>query len=377
MKDKNLLMIPGPVQVDPAVLHKMQVEMFSHRSKEYETLQAEVCANLQKVLGAKGNVFVITGSGTAAIEFMVSNLVAPGEKIVCCVNGVFGKRLAECIKVFDEDMTVIESPAGSGIDLEGLRYAVSAGGVKIVACVLNETSTGVFNQINEVGKIAKSAGAMLIVDDVSGVGNPFSMDEVGVDALATATQKAIGAPPGLAFAIFNEKAMNKARNTPHRNFYFNFETFEKFAKKNQTPYTPPISILLATKKSTELILAEGVDEFVKRHNKCARATRAAMKALGFSLFADPAVASNCVTSVACDFSVELVTKMKQDFKVQMANGQDELKGKIFRIGHMGPVDWKDLLLTVSAMEMALLELKGEDKIGVGTAAFMREWVKKN
>ena len=201
------------------------------------------------------------------------------------------------------------------------------------------------------------------------------MDEVGIDAIATATQKAIGAPPGLAFAIFNKNAMGKARKTPHRNFYFNFETFEKFAKKNQTPYTPPISILLATKKSLELILAEGVDAFIERHGKCARCTRAAMKALGFTLFADPAVASNCVTSVACDFSVELVTKMKQDYMVQMANGQDELKGKIFRIGHMGPVDWKDLLLTVAAVEMALFELKGEDKIGVGTNAFVREWLK--
>ena len=161
MKDKNLLMIPGPVQVDPAVLHKMQVEMFSHRSKEYETLQADVCAGLQKILKTNGNVFVITGSGTAAIEFMVSNLVASGEKVVCCVNGVFGKRLAECVKAFGGDTTVIESSSGSGIDLDGLKRAVTSGDVKIVACVLNETSTGVFNQKVEVSRIAKSAGALL------------------------------------------------------------------------------------------------------------------------------------------------------------------------------------------------------------------------
>lgn len=374
MNDKNLLMIPGPVQVNPAVLHKMQVEMFSHRSQDYMDLHKEICAGLQKILGTSGQVFVITSSGTGAIEFMVSNIVGPDDTVVCCVNGVFGKRLSQCVQIYTDNVTLVKSPAGCGIDLEALETALNDGAT-IVTCVFNETSTGVVNQLEDVARIVKSKGALLLVDNVSGVGNPFNMDEIGVDALATATQKGIGAPPGLSFAILNEHALKKAKNTPHRNFYFNLDTFEKFAKKNQTPYTPPVSIVLAVKKSIDLILSEGVDNFVDRHQRCARATRAAVLALGLELFADPAVASNCVTTIKCDFALELVAKMHTEFKVQVANGQGDLKGKILRIGHMGVTDWKDLLPTIGAMEMALQSVKGEDRIGTGIKAFMKEWVK--
>jgi aspartate aminotransferase-like enzyme len=352
MTTKELIMLPGPVNVDHNVLLAMGTAMFNHRGPKFFRLYAEVKEKLRKLLNTKGEVYFITGSGTAGNEFAAANLVSPHEKVVVCSNGFFAERLCDTYKLIGAQVVEVRSEWGKGINLSELKEKVE--GASLVALVFNETSTGVLNQVRNVAEIAHKAGALCVVDNVSGIGNAYEMDPWGIDVTVIATQKGIAAPPGMAFVAFSEKAREKALKTPKRSLYFNLEWYEKSAKENSTPATPAISIVYALNKALDLIFDEGIEKFVKRHYLNAEALRRGVEALGLKLFAEKELASNTVTAIALDGKAKDVVKtMDEKFGVVVAPGMGAYRDNMIRIGHMGRVDEKDIISTLSALELSL------------------------
>lgn len=367
MMGKELLMIPGPIPVSDDVLAEMSKPMFSHRGARFESMFSDITTGVSKLLDASGRVFTLTCSGTGGNEAAIANLVAPNDRVVCCVNGWFGARFKDTVKVYTDNIVDVTSELGRAINLADLEAKIK--GASVVTCVFNETSTGIVNPIREIGRICSENGTLLVVDNVSGIGNRFSMDKWNVDAVVTATQKAMGAPPGMAFVAMSDHAWQKVLNTPRRSYYFDLMTYEKFLLKNQTPFTPSISVMLAIRKSLANILSEGVDNFVDRHTRCAEAVRQGVEALGLELFADRRSASNTVTAIRAEGFAENVLKtMKEKYGIVIADGQAQLKGKIFRIGHMGVTDHKDILATMGALELTLKEIGRDVELGRGVAA---------
>jgi len=368
MKNEELVMLPGPVSVDHRVLLAMATSMFNHRGPKFNKIFVEVKEKMKRVLNTSSEIYLITGSGTAGVEFAVSNLVAPGEKVVVCTNGYFADRLHDTFKAYGANVVEVKSPWGGGVDLEALKERVD--GASIVALVFNETSTGVVNQVREVAQIARKAGALCFVDNVSGIGNAYEMDAWGIDVTVTATQKGLATPPGVSFAALSERAREKAYKTPKRSFYFNIELFDKAAGEHSTPATPAISIVNALNVSLDQILEEGLEAFVRRHSVNAEAFRRGIYALGLELFADRKLASNTVSAVKVGGKArDIANLMRDKHEVIVAAGLGKYRDDVLRVGHMGRVDTKDIVTTLSALELSLKELGlHRGKLGDGVRA---------
>lgn len=355
MKNEELVMLPGPVSVDHKVLLAMATSMFNHRGPKFNRLFVEVKDKLRRILGTSSEIYFITGSGTAGVEFAVSNLVAPGDKVVVCTNGYFAERMRDTFKAYGASVVEVASEWGRGVDLEGLKDQVD--GAAIVAVVFNETSTGVVNQVREVAQIARRAGALCFVDNISGVGNPYEMDAWGIDVTVIATQKGLATPPGASFVALSERAREKAYKTPKRSVYFNIELFDKAAAEQSTPATPAISIINALNVSLDEILEEGVERFVRRHSVNAEAFRRGVFAMGLELFSDRSVASNTVSAIRIEGRARAVANTMRDrHEVVVAAGLGRYRDDVLRVGHMGRVDMKDIVTTLSALELSLKEL---------------------
>lgn len=374
MKNEELVMLPGPVNVDHRVLLAMATRMFNHRGPRFNRLFVEVKEKLRRVLGTSSEIYFITGSGSAGVEFAVSNLVAPGEKVVVCTNGYFADRMRDTFRACGAQVVEIPSEWGRGVDVEALKEHVD--GASVVGVVFNETSTGVMNQVKEVAKVARRAGALCLVDNISGVGNPFEMDAWDIDVTVIATQKGLAVPPGASFVAMSERAREKAYRTPKRSYYFNIELFDKAAAEQSTPATPAISIVNALNASLDEILEEGVERFVRRHSVNAEAFRRGVCAIGLELFADRSVASNTVTAIRLEGKARSVVNVMRDkYEVVVAAGLGKYRDDMLRVGHMGRVDMKDIVTTLSALELSLKELGLlEGRLGSGVQAALEYYL---
>jgi aspartate aminotransferase-like enzyme len=355
MKDEELVMLPGPVNVDHRVLLSMATTMFNHRGPKFNKLFQDVKSKLRRVLNTSSEIYFITGSGTAGNEFAVSNLVSPNDKVVVCVNGYFADRLSDTFKAYGTSVVEVKSEWGKGIDLMALENAVED--ATLVAAVFNETSTGVLNQIREVARITHKAGALCLVDNVSGIGNPYEMDPWGIDVTVTATQKGLATPPGASFVAMSDAAREKALKTPKRSYYFNIELYDKAAQDSSTPATPAISIVNALNTSLDQILEEGIEGFIRRHSVNAEAFRRGIEAMGLELFPEKQFASNTVSAIKLTGKARaLVNTMRERYGVIVTAGLGKYREDVVRVGHMGRVDMKDIVTTLSAFELSLKEL---------------------
>lgn len=367
MKGRKLTMIPGPMALDDRVMAELAQQVFSHRSARFKELFVYVLNGVATITGTKGRVVAVTGSGTAGCEFAVSNVVSEGDKVVCIVNGFFAERLSDIAKRYSKKVFDVVSEYGEGADLEGLKRV--AKDADTIFCVSNETSTGVFSPIKEVSEIAKKVGALLVVDHVSGVGHQFKMDEWGIDATITSTHESFGAPPGLSFIAFSKRALEKAKINDKHGYYFDLELYDRPLVSYETPFTPDLMALLAARKSLEIIFDEGLDNYIRRHEVCAEAMRVGIRATGLRLFANPAVASNTVTAFWAEgFAEKLRDKMLKDYEIEIAPGKGKLKGNTLRIGHVGRVDYKDVVTTLTGLGLALSDLGFKVPIGAGVTA---------
>ena len=354
------LRIPGPIPVPEDILGEMSNQMINHRGPEYKDLLFSATERLKRVFETDGDVWIITGSGTAAMEAAVVNTLSPGDKVVNATVGVFGNRFTDIAAAYGAEVITLSFPFGEAIDLDTLRDTLrDAPDAKAVTVTHNETSTGVANDLAAVAAVVKGEfGKLLLVDGISSVASiPISTDAWGLDAVATASQKGWMVPPGLAFLSFGEGAWRARAESKMPKFYLDVEQYKKYYEIGQPPYTPSVSVMFALDAALDQIMAEGLGAVYERHAAIGRLTRDGVRNLGLDLFAkDESYASDTVTAVKIPRGVDaaqLVGRLRTEHGVIVSGGQASLSGKIFRIGHMGRVSESEIEDTLSAVKAVL------------------------
>jgi len=376
---KQYLMTAGPTPLPPAVSQVMAEPMVYHRAPAFVEVYARVLRRLKDVFQTANEVQVFTSSGTGALESAVANLARPGEPVLVASCGKFGERWFELCEAYGADTIHWETEWGRRVDPAGLDERLAANpGVELVFTTFSETSTGVVNDIRELTEVAHRRGALIAVDAVSGLGAvPLPQDEWGVDVVVAGSQKALMAPPGLAFTSANEAALARAAANPGRRYYFDWARTVS-GQRNEppdSPFTPAVGLVKALDVALGMIDAEGLEQVYQRHALLGRATREAAKALELELLGGaPDENANVVTAIALPDSIDggRVPKLMRDrFGVTIAGGQGKLKGRIARIAHCGYFGAFDIVVTIAALEMTLRELGHETEPGAGVAAAQR------
>lgn len=335
------LRIPGPIPVPNNILKAMANPMINHRGPEFADLLNKVTEGLKQVFQTKNDLYILTASGTGVMEAAIVNTLSPGDSVLSASVGVFGDRFAEIASIYGAKVEKLKFAAGKGVDPNIIRESLNKNpDIKAVLVVHNETSTGVTNPLPEIAKIVKNEfNKLLLVDGISSVGSiPVQTDFLGCDVVATASQKGWMLPPGLAFLSFSSDAWKAHKNSTMPKFYFDIANYEKYLKIGQPPFTPALSIMYSLDIALTQIIDEGIENVFERHFDIAETTRNGIKNMGLELFADKEVASNTVTSVKIPGNVDgklLLSMMREKYNIILAGGQQELSGKIFRIGHLG------------------------------------------
>lgn len=354
------LRIPGPTPLPDAVRQAGSRQMINHRGPEFQELVARVSAGMRPAFGTASDVMVLTSSGTGGLEAAVVSFLSPGDPVLGVSIGNFGERFAKIASTYGADITTLEVEWGQAADPDSVRQAVRAMATegrtpRAVLLTFNETSTGVTNPLAELASTVRdeAPGALILVDGISGVGAlPFQMDAWGLDVVVTGSQKAWMIPPGLASVAASERAWAAAEVATMPRFYFDLVKHRDALPKGQTPWTPAVGLIYQLEAALALMEAEGLEGIFARHAACGAAARAGLRALGFELFADQAYASNTVTSARVPEGVEwsAVNKGLLSRGLVLAGGQGKLKGKIFRIGHLGDVSVGDIVRAIEVLE---------------------------
>jgi serine---pyruvate transaminase len=381
---KKYIMAPGPTPIPPEVLAEASLPIIHHRTPQFQAIFKEALEGLQMVFRTKQPVLTFAGVGTGVMESAVTNLTSPGEKVLVASSGHFGNRWREICKAFQVDVDHYEVEWGQAVDpAEVTKRLKAAPGIKLVYTTLNETSTGVVNDIQALTKAAHEAGALIVVDAISGLGAmPCETDAWGVDLVLAGSQKGFMIPPGLGFVCVSSAAVEKSKSAKNPRYYFSYEkALKKITEEKMpdTPFTPAVSLVIQLKKALDLIKQEGMENIWKRHAGLAKATRTAVQALGLKLFA-PTAPSNAITSVDSPDGIDsgLINKTFRDgYGMSIVGGQGKLKGKIFRLGHLGYVDGSDVLLMISTLEMVLHKVGKKVPLGVGVKAAQEVLLSEN
>jgi len=368
---KEYLLAPGPTQVPPEVLLEMAKPVAHHRTASYRKLHEEVLQDLKTVFRTKSDVYICCASGTGAMESAVANVVGPGDKALVVQGGKFGERWAKMCTAFGAKPTIIDVEWGKAVAPEAIRKVLKADpDIAAVYTQLCETSTGVVNNLKAIGSIVKETNALLVCDGISAVGAiPMETDDWGVDMLIVGSQKALMLPPGLSFITVSPKAWKRvdARKLPV--FYFDLKLARKNIVTFDNPWTPAVTLIFGLKKSLELIKSRGMEQIWKDHARLAAATRAGAKAIGLEIYAS--APSDSVTAIKLPANIDgeaLVKKMRLEHGITIAGGQDQLKGKICRISHMGYVGDYDVVIAIASLEMVLAQMGYKFQLGAGVGA---------
>jgi aspartate aminotransferase-like enzyme len=356
------LRIPGPTPCPPQALEAMGRQMINHRGGEFGRILNSVTGKLKEAFQTKGDVFVLTGSGTGGLEAAVVNTLSPGDKVLSLANGFFGERFADLAEAYGAEVTRLNFEWGKPVSPDAAEKALSADGkIKAVLATHNETSTGVTNDIKEISAVVKKFDKLLLVDAISSLGCiNFPTDDWNCDIVVTASQKGWMVPPGLAMVSVSEKAWQAHGKAKMPRYYWDFSKAKDYLQREQTPWTPAVSVFYALDVTLDLMLTEGLDNIFARHARVAQAARNGVKSLGLSLFPDEACASNTVTAVDVSDRIDvpkLIQILQNQYEVILAGGQRKLSGKIFRIGHLGLVYEKDIRSVLEALSKALPRAK--------------------
>ncbi len=363
LKPREFLMIPGPTPVPDAVLEAIAKHPIGHRTADFSQALKDACVNLQWLGETKNDVFVLTASGTAALEMGIFNTVSPGDHVLVLVCGVFGERWARMSEALGAKVERLTAEPGKAVAVKALQEKLDADQerrFKAVIITHNETSTGVVQDIQPMLAAIRKHGALSIVDTVTSFGAmQFPIDQWQADIVATGSQKALMLPPGLSFVFFGPRAWeaNKSCKTPR--FYLDAAKYKKSMAQDTTPFTPNVSMVMGLKVSLQMMKEEGTEKIFARHKRLRDMLRAGVRALNLELFVEEDVASLTITAIKppAGITVDEIRKhLKEKFRILVADGQEELKGKIFRIGHMGYVFERDILMTLASLEAVLLEL---------------------
>ena len=371
---KRFLMTPGPTQIPPEVLLASAQPIIHHRTAEYSELFARVNEGLKYVFQTQNDVLCFSSSGTGAMESAVVNLCSPGDKVLVCSSGKFGERWQQLAEAFGLESIVLESEYGQAVKPDDIAAALESDpSVKVVFVTHSETSTGVVNDIEAIGGIVGGHEAVLVSDSVSGMGSAeIKTDAWGVDVVVAGSQKALMLPPGLAFASVSGKAWALVERSTLPKYYFDWTKARKGLRqpKPTTAYTPAVSLTVALDAALAMIREEGLENLFRRHRTMGRAAREGVKALGLELFSPDDERCSSVTAVKVPEGVEdarLRSLMLDKYGVQLAGGQGSMKGNIFRIGHCGYYNFSDIIVTMTALELALNEMGHKVEIGSGVS----------
>jgi len=370
---KRFLLAPGPTPVPEWVNLSMAQPMIHHRTPEFSAIFEEVKEGLKYIFQTKQDVLILAASGTGAMEASISNLFSPGDEVLVINGGKFGERWGKIGEAYGLKVHWLNVEWGRAVDPGYVKKAlVTNPNIRGVLVQASETSTTVCHPIKELAELTRTReDCLLIVDGITAVGVfPLPMDDWGIDCLVSGSQKAFMLPPGLAFVSLSEKAWRHLEGSRCPRFYFDLKKERKNLKDNTTAYTPAVSLITGLRDALRMIKEEGLENVFVRHSRLARATREAMKALRLRLLA-PDSPSNAATGVWLPDGIDggrFVRYLRDDMGVTMAGGQDQLKGKIFRVAHMGYVDTFDIIIAVSAVEMALKKFGYSIKFGKGVGA---------
>jgi len=368
---KRYLLAPGPTAIPPEVLLKMAEPIIHHRNPLFETVVEEVRENLKYLFGTKNEVLIFASSGTGAMEGAVTNMLSPGDKAIVVRSGKFGERWTNICKAYGVESVNIDIPWGEILDPAQIEKALKENpDAKAVYVQATETSTGNKFPVKEIAAIVKNyPNTLMVVDGITGVGVfELPMDAWGIDILVSGSQKALMLPPGLAFAGVSDKAwtFNKASKIPK--FYFNWAKELDNLKKNQTNFTPAISLIIGLREALKMIREEGLENIYRKIDILAKATREAAEALGLKVFAkDP---SPAVTAICAPEGIDgqaIYKTLWKKYGVTGAGGQDQLKGKIFRIATLGYAEKYDVITAIAALEFTLRDLGYAFEMGTGVA----------
>ncbi|MCX8204825.1 MAG: alanine--glyoxylate aminotransferase family protein [Candidatus Nezhaarchaeota archaeon] len=377
MSERRIIMFPGPTSIDPAVLRAMSRQIEPHSHPSFIAHYRNALSKLRKLLQVSGEVFLFSGSGTLSQEVGVVNFVEPGERVLCLVNGFFSARFADMVARCGGKPVVLELPYGEGFTPEQVRSALKEGGFKVVTATHVETSSGVANPIEEIGEVVREYGALFIVDVVASLGGiEVRQDKWGISVACACTQKCLGAPPGISIVSLDKYALEilEQRERPIPTFYGDLKGWLKVVRDPYNNYrsTHPISLVYALEEALKQIFAEGLRKRFKRHRVLAEAFRRAMKAIGLRILAKPGFEADTVTAVlypnGCDIDDAVFRREVERRKVLITYGYGPLRGRSFRVGHMGSVTPNDILSTVSAIEAALRKFNYSFKYGAGVLA---------
>ncbi|WP_406662299.1 alanine--glyoxylate aminotransferase family protein [Methanolobus sp. ZRKC3] len=371
--EDTLLMMPGPVPVAPRVLRAMSKPMINHRGAEFSAMYDDCCEILADVFQTKNDIFIISGSGTAAMEAAIGCTVKNDDVVVTLENGKFGERFKDIAARYGK-VNPLEIEWGHSFDLGEIEKKLEEG-AKAITLVHNETSVGIQNPAEQIGKLAKKHGALFILDGVTTLGgDTVKTDEWGVDIAVVGSQKCIAAPPGLSMMSVSKRAFEAMDDNDKLPYYLDLKAYKKSGDKSQTPYTPAVPLFFGLQEALHIVKEEGMDARINRHATGAAAIRAAAKAMGLELFPqlndEYSHYSNTVTAMKAPEGVS-GNDIKKDMMargITIAGGQSHLSGKIFRIGSMGNVQPKDILLTIQELEIVLKNRGVISELGAGVEA---------
>ncbi|MGZ8793385.1 MAG: pyridoxal-phosphate-dependent aminotransferase family protein [Gaiellaceae bacterium] len=378
MAEKRYLLTPGPTPVPPEVLAELAKPIIHHRERDYREIYEQCLIRLREVYRTKNDVLMFTTSGTGAFESAVANLTSPGDRQLVISAGNFGERWAGMAKAFGADLVHTRLEWGEIPEAEDLRAALAdAGDVRVVYLTHSETSTGVVCDVQSLAAVAKEAGALVVVDAVSSLGAvPLETDAWGIDVVVSGSQKALMCPPGVAFASVSPAALEAAARSTSPRYVMDWERTRKGQAKLDAPFTPAISIVRALNVALGLLLEEGLEAAFDRHARLGRACREGAKAMGLELFSPDEERSAVVTAIRAPDGVdatEIVKGLRDRFGITIANGQGDLKGKIFRIGHIGWFNVFDITTALAAVELVLTDAGAEIERGVAVTRALEAW----
>ncbi|HVJ09639.1 MAG TPA: alanine--glyoxylate aminotransferase family protein [Acidisarcina sp.] len=363
---KTRLFTPGPTPLLPAAQFAMAAADIHHRTPEFRTLYQRVLEQLKVFVGTKNDVLLLSASGTGAMEASVSNLTSPGDRVLVLSAGKFGERWSDLTKAFGCVVDVVKAPYGETFSLDEVRKALKPD-TRAVYMQATETSTAVRHPVQGVAELLKDAKseALLVVDAITGLGTThFDVDAWGVDVLIGGSQKAVMIPPGLSYLSVSDRAWKAMDSSRNPRYYFDLRKERKNAQKGESAYTPAVALIAALGASFDWIAAQGGGDLekgrillVENAETCAAMTRAAVEAMGLKLFApsSPAAAVTAVLPPEGVDSGSIIKELKSRFAAVITNGQGEMKGKIFRIAHLGFFDYMDTISLVGALEQVAVD----------------------
>ena len=369
---KNYLLTPGPTPLPPKILEAMSRPIIHHRTPQFQEEIKKATEGLKYVFQTKNDVFMLASSGTGAMEAAVINLLSSGDTALVVQGGKFGERWTELCKAYGITAEVIDVEWGKAVDSKEIEKKLKANPkIKAVFTTLCETSTGVTNDIRGIGEVVKNTEAVLVVDAISGLGAvDIKTDEWTCDMVISGSQKGLMLPPGLGFISVSSKAFKLIEVSKSPRYYFDLRKYKKAIDKTDTPFTPAITLIIALNEALGIMKEAGLENIFARHKKMADATRAAVQALGLGLFS-PDAASDAVTAARVPQEIDgekLVKTMRDTYGVTIAGGQDEMKGKLIRIAHMGYIEEFDIIIGISCLEKVLSQMGYKFTLGSGIKA---------